>query len=205
MALNKPGGVLSLTSYVDVPSGPQKSDFIYTNFLPNFSPISIPFLKERHPILNKLGAFNNNLPKIHPIYVILAPLSLMNPSHCCTKFCKNTPQKAGTYMYTMSMWDPPAINLVQSVISLGDGPSNWGFKPSCSLVTCQYYNILIRIFWLQVILIILFASKCILFGQNSFYTYIILQHPFFGHTTNSQFLKQWEKITIWEIHKHLLL
>ena len=50
-------GLLSPKSYVDVPTGPWKSDFLYTNFLPNFPPISIPFLKEKHPILNKLGVF----------------------------------------------------------------------------------------------------------------------------------------------------
>ena len=69
--------VLSPKSYVDVPAGPRKSDYLYTNFLPNFPPISIPFSKEKHPIWIKLGAFYNNLPKIHPIYVIWAPSSLM--------------------------------------------------------------------------------------------------------------------------------
>ena len=61
------GGVLSPKSYVDVPAGPRKSDYLYSNFLPNFPPISIPFSKEKHPILIKLGAFYNNLPKIHTI------------------------------------------------------------------------------------------------------------------------------------------
>ena len=38
-----PGGVvLSPKSYVDVPAGPRKSDYLYTNFLPNFPPISRP-------------------------------------------------------------------------------------------------------------------------------------------------------------------
>ena len=82
------GGALSPKSYVDVPSGPRKSDFLYTNFWPNFPPISIPFSKEKHPVLIKLGAFNilikfgafyNNLPKIRPIYVIWAHSSLMTP------------------------------------------------------------------------------------------------------------------------------
>ena len=56
---------------LDVPAEPQKFDFLYTNFLPNYSPItatSIPFLIEKHPILPKLGAFYNNLLKIHPIF-----------------------------------------------------------------------------------------------------------------------------------------
>ena len=60
-------GVLSPKSYMDVPAGPQKFDFLYNNFLPNFPPISIPFLKDKHPILTKLGAFYNNLPQIHLI------------------------------------------------------------------------------------------------------------------------------------------
>ena len=60
-----------------MPARPRKSDYLYTNFLPNFPPISIPFSKEKHPIWIKLGAFYNNLPKIHPIYVIWAPSSLM--------------------------------------------------------------------------------------------------------------------------------
>ena len=101
------GGVLSPKSYVDVPAGPRKSDYLCTNFLPNFPPINIPFSKEKHPILIKLGAFYNNLPKIHPIYVIWAPSSLMKTPHRYTKFCKKVPQKAGTYTYTMSMWGPP--------------------------------------------------------------------------------------------------
>ena len=71
------GGFFHQNRYVDVPAGPRKSDYLYTNFLPNFPPISIPFSKEKHPIWIKLGAFYNNLPKIHPIYVIWAPSSLM--------------------------------------------------------------------------------------------------------------------------------
>ena len=47
-------GLLSPKSYVDVPAWPQKSDFLYTNFLPNFPPINILFLKEKHPILIKM-------------------------------------------------------------------------------------------------------------------------------------------------------
>ena len=75
------GGGVTFTKIVDVPVGLRKSDFLYrpTNFLPNFPPSSrpIPFSKEKHPILIKLGAFYNNLPKIHLIYVIWATSSLM--------------------------------------------------------------------------------------------------------------------------------
>ena len=65
------GGLLSPKSYVDVPAGPQKSDYLYTNFLPNFPPINIPLSKEKHPILTKLGAFYNIWPKIHPTFLNL--------------------------------------------------------------------------------------------------------------------------------------
>ena len=51
-----------------------KSDFLYTNFLPNFPP-AVSFSKEMHQILIKFSAFYINLPKIHPIYVIWAPSS----------------------------------------------------------------------------------------------------------------------------------
>ena len=71
--LIKPGGLLSSKSYMDVPAECRKCDFLCTIFLSNFPPTSIPFLKEKHPILTKLGAFCNNLPKIHPIYLIWAP------------------------------------------------------------------------------------------------------------------------------------
>ena len=82
------GGVLSPKSYVDVPAGLRKSDYLYTNFLPNFPPISIPFLKENHPIWIKLGVFYNNLHKIHPIYVIWAPSSLMKTPDRYTHTCQ---------------------------------------------------------------------------------------------------------------------
>ena len=52
-----------------------------------------PFSKEKHPIVTKLGASYNNLPKIHPIYVIWAPSSPMKPLHRYTKFCKKGPKR----------------------------------------------------------------------------------------------------------------
>ena len=72
-----PEGILSPKSYVDVPAELRKSDFLYSNFLPNYPPISVPFSIEKHPILPKLGAFYHNLLKIHPIFSIWAPSSLM--------------------------------------------------------------------------------------------------------------------------------
>ena len=102
------GGVLSPKSYVDVPAGPRKSDYLYTNFLPNFPPISIPFSKEKHPILIKLGAFYNNLPKIHPIYVIWAPSSLMKTPRSLYQISrKSAPKGRHMCVYHVNVRTPP--------------------------------------------------------------------------------------------------
>ena len=121
------GGLLSPKFYVDVPASPRKSVFLYTNFLPNFPPISIPF-----SILNKLGAFYNNLPKIHPIYIIWAPSSLMTPPHRYTKVREKAPQNAGTYTYIMSMWDPPGRKWSMSKFSGCTIASDFLLPPSHS-------------------------------------------------------------------------
>ena len=103
-----PGGVLSPKSYVDVPAGPRKSDYLYTNFLPNFPPISIPFSKEKHPIWIKLGAFYNNLPKIHPICVIWAPSSLMKtPPIAIPNFAKKCPKRQAHICIPCQCENPP--------------------------------------------------------------------------------------------------
>ena len=103
------GGVLSPNLYVDVPAGPRKSDFLYTHFLPNFPPISIPFSKEKHPILTKLDAFYNNLPKIHPIYVIWAPLSLMKPPNRYTKFHEKSHKRQAHIRILCQCENPPRL------------------------------------------------------------------------------------------------
>ena len=98
------GGVLSPKSYVDVPAGPRKSDYLYTNFLPNFPPISIPFSKEKHPIFMKFGAFYNNLPKIHPINVIWAPSSLMKTPRSLYQISrKSAPKGRLIYVYHINV------------------------------------------------------------------------------------------------------
>ena len=98
------GGLLSPKSDMDVPARPRKSDFLYTNLLPYFPPICIPFSKEKHPILTKLGAFYRNFSKIHPIYVIWAPSSLMKTLRLLYQFLrKSTPKRQAHNMYTMSM------------------------------------------------------------------------------------------------------
>ena len=102
------GGVLSPKSYVDVPAGPRKSDYLYTNSLPNFPPISIPFSEEKHPIWIKLGAFYNNLPKIHPIYVIWAPSSLMKTPRSLYQISrKGAPKGRHIYVYHVNVRTPP--------------------------------------------------------------------------------------------------
>ena len=93
---------------MDVPAGPRKSDYLYTNFLPNFPPISIPFSKEKHPILIKLGAFYNNLHKIHPIYVIWAPSSLMKTPRSLYQISrKSAPKGRHIYVYHVNVRTPP--------------------------------------------------------------------------------------------------
>ena len=103
-------------TWMCMPAGPRKCDFLYTNFLPNFPPISIPFSKEKHPILTKLGAFYNNLPKIHPLYEIwlhcLWRKSLKTPRSLVPNFAKKCPKRQ-QYPVSVSkeVWEPPGIKL----------------------------------------------------------------------------------------------
>ena len=124
------GGVLSTKLYVDVPAGPWKSDYLYTNFLPNFPPISIPFLKEKHPIWIKLGAFYNNLPKIHPIYVIWAPSSLMKaPPIAIPNFAKKCPKRQAHIPIPCQCENPPRD---QNCVNLGSIMAHqWGQHCLC--------------------------------------------------------------------------
>ena len=103
------GGLLSPKSYVDVPAGPRKSDYLYTNFLPNFPPINIPFSKEKHPILTKLDAFYNIWPKIHPIFWIWAASSLMKPPPPPSLYQilrKGSPKGRHIYVYHVNVRTP---------------------------------------------------------------------------------------------------
>ena len=117
------GGVLSPKSYVDVPAGPQKSDYLYTNFLPNFPPISIPFSNEKHQILIELGAFYNNLPKIHPIYVIWAPSSLMKPPPpiAIPIFAKKCPKSQAHIRIPCQCENPPPPGVQGSLCHIAAG------------------------------------------------------------------------------------
>ena len=104
-----PRGLLSPKLYVDVPAGPRKSDFFFTNFLPNFPPITIPFLKEKHLILTQLGVFYNNLPKIHPIYAIWAPSSWMKTPRSLPNFAKKRPTRQTHVRIPCQCENPPAL------------------------------------------------------------------------------------------------
>ena len=79
--------------------------------------ISIPFLKEKHPIWIKLGAFYNNLPKIHPIYAFWAPSSLMKTPRSLYQISrKSAPKGRHIYVYHVNVRTPPPGTGVQSTI-----------------------------------------------------------------------------------------
>ena len=104
------GGLLSPKSYVDVPAEPQKSDYLYTNFLPNFPPINIPFSKEKHPILTKLGAFLQHLAKNTPNFLNLGfVISDENPSPPRSLYQilrKSAPKGRHIYVYDVNVRTP---------------------------------------------------------------------------------------------------
>ena len=83
---------------------PWKSEFLYTDFLPNFPPISIPFQK-KHPILTKLGALYNNMPKIKVIWALSSRMK--TPQSLYQILQKSALKGRHIYTYTMSMWEPP--------------------------------------------------------------------------------------------------
>ena len=81
--------------------------FLSTNFLPNIPPISLPFSKEKLPILTKLDAFYNNFPKIHPIYVIWAPSSLLKTPRSLYQISrKSAPKGRHIYVYHVNVRPP---------------------------------------------------------------------------------------------------
>ena len=104
------GWLLSPKWYMDTPAVPRESDLLYTNFLPNFPPNNIPFSKEKHPILVKLGAFYSILPKIHPIYVIWDPSSQIQPPIAIPNFGKKCPKRQAHIRIPASQCEnPPGI------------------------------------------------------------------------------------------------
>ena len=80
--------------------------------IPIFCQISHPsvyhFRKKEHPIWIKLGAFYNNLPKIHPIYVIWAPSFLMKTPRSLYQISrKGAPKGRHIYVYHVNVRTPP--------------------------------------------------------------------------------------------------
>ena len=75
------------------------------------------FVQKKYPILLKLAPFYHNMLKKHPMYVNWAPSSDMetpwSPYQNSQKY--QTPKNAGTYTYTMSMWEFPPPMTVTSL------------------------------------------------------------------------------------------
>ena len=91
--------LLSPNSYVDVPARPGKSDFLYTNFLPNFPPLVYHFRKKA-PNFDQIGCFYNNLPKIHPVLYNLGSLvSDENPPIAIPNFVTKCPKRQAHNMH----------------------------------------------------------------------------------------------------------
>ena len=92
---------------MDMPAECRKSVFLYTDFLPNFPPISISFLKEKHPILATLGAlfkFAQNTPNLCNLGSFVSD---ENPPIAIPKFViKHPKRQAHRPTYNMSMWEP---------------------------------------------------------------------------------------------------
>ena len=100
-------GYFSPKLYVDVPAGPRKSDFLYTTFMPNFSPISIPFLKEKHPILTKLGALLQELAQNTPNLCNLGSSISDDPPLLYQISQKSAPKGRQVYIYHVNVRTPP--------------------------------------------------------------------------------------------------
>ena len=74
---------------MNVPVELQKADSLYTNFLPNYTPISLPFSIEKHLICPNWVLFAQNTPN----FQIWAPLSLIKPSIAKPNFAKKEPKR----------------------------------------------------------------------------------------------------------------
>ena len=95
------GGWLSPKLYVHVPAKPQKFYFLYTNFSPNYPPISITFSIEKHLRLSAfLLWFAQNTPNLCNLDSFISdekPLIAIPNFAKKKKKKKNPPQKADTY------------------------------------------------------------------------------------------------------------
>ena len=114
-----PDGVPSSKLYVDVPAGPWKFDFLYTNF---HTIISILFLKENHQFCSNRLLFNIICSK-YTQFLYFGFLHLWwKPIDRYTEVREIAPQKAGTYTYTISMWEPPPPPRPQSAKMFFEAP-----------------------------------------------------------------------------------
>ena len=95
---------------MDVPARPRKSDYLYTNFLPNFPPISIPFSKEKHPIWIKLGAFYKKFAQNTPNLCNLGSfVSDENPPIAIPNFAKKRPKRQAHILYHVNVRTPRVL------------------------------------------------------------------------------------------------
>ena len=70
----------------------------------------------------KFGAFYDNLLKIHQIYAIWAPLSVMKTHRSLYHISKKkTTQKAGTYMYHVNVRTSPGVDALEVNGCIGNG------------------------------------------------------------------------------------
>ena len=101
-----PGGSLLPKSYMDVHAKPQKFDFLYSNFLPNYPPISIPFLIEKHPICPNWVLFTIICSKYTQFLNLGSFVSDENPPIAIPNFVKSTPKGRHKYIYQVSVRTP---------------------------------------------------------------------------------------------------
>ena len=75
-----------------------------------------PVLKEKHPILIKLGAFYNDLSKIQSIYVIWAPSSLMKNPIAIPNFAKRRPKRQAHIRIPCQCENPQGTKITSKLI-----------------------------------------------------------------------------------------
>ena len=89
--------------------------------LPSFHPITHPSVSHfdrKASSFSKFGSSDSNLLRIHPIYVIWAPLSLMKPTDI--KFCEKAPQKGKHIWSRVVWWDTKIVGDITLFSHLSD-------------------------------------------------------------------------------------
>ena len=95
-----------------MPAGPRKSNYLYTNFLHNFPPIDIPFSREKHPILTKLGVFLRYLAQNTPNLCSLGSfISDEKPPIAIPNFAKKRPKRQAHIRIPCQCENPPGAKL----------------------------------------------------------------------------------------------